>query len=881
MDAERPQQQHTDGSAEPEGGISNTSVGPDPQHPDDDATEEMELSGGSGDEGDEHVVEELMKEADTLLASPSSLKEKTKNCDKNRSRSTGITDLVDKIKLKTGSKGSDSVFGDDDGGGTGAGNGAGAESGSGSGTGAESAATTVAMPPPNTIDLGDKTNNPDSLPGAGAGTGTGGVRAAGTSAGNVNLVAGSTPGDPYAQNNTSARIQSGSRQTKGGPVNTAGKSDYCNHQHSFPAAYSNVRKSRLNSVPVKELQTIDGNRRKQAVCVKPLPGFEIAGDDRQYSVSNFHIPTMKKNVSASIQRKESGLYCVTCKNQHDFSGPEPFVLIISDQNFPPALPTDEKRCCVVIRLEDCYLNELPGLLKEFFGNRSGYLPEGSLLLFGSLSHLASRGLESYAEEVVKIFRVFSNMLSRGCSLSHSISVPLGGVDGEGLVRDLYDLDCWLKSGAVSTFLSLPNSRSSFWKVIRDENGTLATTSERTLFLPESYSNSKKIKFISSNVSDQIPNKIKPLTPNGEKTIISSLMTEIAEIYGIPIEKEPCLLRCSGDQNTGITSGNGRIVIIGASHTGRMVGGLAECNQQTINLTKPGWIANSDSIAELKQKLHQHNIGPDDIIVLDPLSNSIFSGTDSVGNPVDPVKINGKYHIFGQLSIRSKVFIKTTLSKFGFLADEYAENKLIVLMPIPRYVAGRCCSDPEHVSNFKDPSFESDLNSDMEMVEDLLTGWLQSFCNNGAIIHFRTSADNPEVPLNELTVNGSAMWPSDDPVHCTEATYRALTMATVAAIEELSAGNGGGSDETEPAPKRSRLESVVVMRENAQSSKQAAAPAPQSWSSGVLPSRPARGRGGSNGRGGQSGANAWPRARDFYQYGGRRFSRGGRRGRYAY
>jgi hypothetical protein len=189
------------------------------------------------------------------------------------------------------------------------------------------------------------------------------------------------------------------------------------------------------------------------------------------------------------------------------------------------------------------------------------------------------------------------------------------------------------------------------------------------------------------------------------------MTEIAEIYGIPIDKEPCLLRCSVDQTTGTNSGEGRIIIIGASHTGRMVGGLAECNQQTINLTKPGWIANSDSIADLKQKLHQHSIGPEDIIILDPLSNSIFSGTDEVGNPVDPEKIHGKYHIPGQLAIRSKVFIKTTLNNFRFLADEYADNKIIVLMPLPRYVTGRCCSDPEHISNFNDPTFETDLNSD--------------------------------------------------------------------------------------------------------------------------------------------------------------------------
>jgi hypothetical protein len=92
------------------------------------------------------------------------------------------------------------------------------------------------------------------------------------------------------------------------------------------------------------------------------------------------------------------------------------------------------------------------------------------------------------------------------------------------------------------------------------------------------------------------------------------------------------------KTSGTNSGEGRIVIIGASHTGRMVGGLAECNQQTINLTKPGWIANDESIADLKQKLQKHNIGLDDIIILDPLSNSVFSGTDRVGNPVDSEKV---------------------------------------------------------------------------------------------------------------------------------------------------------------------------------------------------------------------------------------------------
>jgi hypothetical protein len=90
----------------------------------------------------------------------------------------------------------------------------------------------------------------------------------------------------------------------------------------------------------------------------------------------------------------------------------------------------------VLRLEDCLLTEQPGVLKEFFGGRAGYLLEGSVLFFGSLSHLAMRGLENYAEETVRIFKVFSNMLKSGCSMAHVVHAPLGGVRSDGLIRDI-------------------------------------------------------------------------------------------------------------------------------------------------------------------------------------------------------------------------------------------------------------------------------------------------------------------------------------------------------------------------------------------------------------------------------------------------------------
>jgi hypothetical protein len=339
--------------------------------------------------------------------------------------------------------------------------------------------------------------------------------------------------------------------------------------------------------------------------VRPGPGFDLPNDTRQYNVNNYHVPSLKKNVSSTVSRREEGIFCVSCKQEHDFNDNKPFVVFITDQNFPPSHLADEHRCCVVLRLEDCLLSEQPGILKEFFGNRTGYLPEGSVLYFGSLSHLALRGLETYAEEVVKMFRVFSNMLSGGCSVAHTVHFPLGGIESDCIIRDMYDLDSWLRSGIVGVMLSLPASRELFWKIVREDNMTTTNQNcgERTLFLLVAIDNSQKICTVSGCISDGIPALMKPFPEQSEEQLVDTLMREIREKHAIEIDLEPNLDRCSGDNvfpdHANIEC---RIFAIGASHMTKMVGGLAECSINVINLAKPGWTLDEKTVLDLKNAL---------------------------------------------------------------------------------------------------------------------------------------------------------------------------------------------------------------------------------------------------------------------------------------
>jgi hypothetical protein len=307
------------------------------------------------------------------------------------------------------------------------------------------------------------------------------------------------------------------------------------------------------------------------------------------------------------------------------------------------------------------------------------------------------------------------------------------------------------------------------------------------------------------------------------------MEEIAEIYAIDVEKSPIMDRCSGDLITKpVETDARRIFTIGASHTNRLLGGLADSNLNIVNLAKAGWVLDENSAEEIKNKLRIHKVWPEDILEIDPVSNSTFCGTDRKGNPADPEKINDKWHITGELCTRSKSYVKNTLNKLNFIRDSYPDNAIILMVPIPRYVTQNCCVDKNHITNRSDPSFEPELMTDLEVVEDLITAWGQSHGGPSHIINFRTVTDEPDANLSDLKIGGSGIWLESDPVHATLELYAALAQAIAATCATLAS-----EESLEPATKRQRLESVVVTREKPATSNTGVA-RPQSWSTGQLP-----------------------------------------------
>jgi hypothetical protein len=119
---------------------------------------------------------------------------------------------------------------------------------------------------------------------------------------------------------------------------------------------------------------------------------------------------------------------------------------------------------------------------------------------------------------------------------------------------------------------------------------MAHTLNSPTFRETVLSNSHKIRTVSGSVEGLLPREITPLSESNEKALVKIMMNEIIDRHTIDVNTFPHLDRCSGDHVFCDKVGTGtgmRIFAFGASHVTRIVGRLAECGLDIVNLAKPG------------------------------------------------------------------------------------------------------------------------------------------------------------------------------------------------------------------------------------------------------------------------------------------------------
>ena len=179
----------------------------------------------------------------------------------------------------------------------------------------------------------------------------------------------------------------------------------------------------------------------------------VSGDNRHLSLQHYHSLKDKVNISMSFDPKT--MICVTCLDKHvvltEISNP--VCIVLSDHNFSPFVPARRgESCMLVVRAEDGMLGDLEGIFRDLFGSQVrplGSLPYGSVILVGSISHLALLGLTTYTEELVKVCNALISLAGPCVTICPIVSIPLSGISESKTIIDLANLDSWLTSNKIA------------------------------------------------------------------------------------------------------------------------------------------------------------------------------------------------------------------------------------------------------------------------------------------------------------------------------------------------------------------------------------------------------------------------------------------------
>jgi hypothetical protein len=270
------------------------------------------------------------------------------------------------------------------------------------------------------------------------------------------------------------------------------------------------------------------------------------------------------------------------------------------------------------------------------------------------------------------------------------------------------------------------------------------------------------------------------------------LTELNEKFCVNLDCHPSFERSVSPPFTEHNAG--RTVFIGASNMGKIAKAAAENGHMIVDLNSSGWTPKPGKIEKLCEAPEKLNLTEIDTVVIDPMANSAYLGTDEDGLPIPAEKSDedGRYHLFGDLQLAPPLCLQKLFKAHG-KGGVRKSSSLFPCLGTSSQAAAKTrntCQTACPVNSL--PRSLAPKNACLKRPP--WTGKAR-FLN---ILSFFGSCESP--PQDLTTVDGTSIWAGDG-VHLTSNASRV-------AARKLMADLARGGEEGEPATKRTRLESVV-------------------------------------------------------------------------
>jgi len=448
----------------------------------------------------------------------------------------------------------------------------------------------------------------------------------------------------------------------------------------------------------------------------------------------------------------ANLQCLSCSEEHGLvQGNTPITIVLSDENFVPTWPNSENgKCVAIIRIEGGTLDELIDIMGDTFG-RTG-LPEGSVVLLGSVNHLHRWGTSRYARDWTRIVMEVGGRWPtvRICPLVPVIREDAPG----GIVRELTELAAWFSRIYKENIQGF----NSCWtilitKAITNSTGgtALLNPESYTVTLPPSLDFKAPVLPHTFVTKSSRPSALKGVDKGFQVELLGAMAGVLHRDFGIPVGV--------GDRSENTNSNAGaqekpsKLVLIGASNLHRVANNLQQLGWEVLDLTVPGWVATPAKVEEMRERVQQLELDKDTVVVFDLFGNSVYRFESYDGSVLTPMKVGGGYHLAGDVKVCTDSILGKQVDTVLPLLEAVDVPLTVVIPPQPRYLHNGCCLAEDHCTNMKKPGYAEKLMGEVLHLRDVLKRklvgkldgkfWLTDSCMASTVASDKTARERAE------------------------------------------------------------------------------------------------------------------------------------------
>jgi hypothetical protein len=425
----------------------------------------------------------------------------------------------------------------------------------------------------------------------------------------------------------------------------------------------------------------------------------------------------------------------------------------------------------IIRLANPSLLELIDLLSEILDRR--LLPEGSVILLGSVSYLNRVGTSIFAREwtiaVDRAGRRWPN--ARVGPLTPIIRTDVVG----GVAREMLEIAAWYakvyvgkKEGFLDTWNVLVPT------IVKNSGGhvDLPEPESYTLSLPSSL----QPDYVDSPSTYKTQNSRPLVLHSTDKGTIHEILTSITAVLhrDFNITVGTGATTASAPKGGGVQENIKRVVLIGASNMKKIVPLFEAHGLEVVDMTVPGWVVTPGNVAEMVQKVKGVAPCQNTVYILELFGNSCTRVALFDGSTTLPIKGVGGYHLPGEVALCSDGIFFKLFEAVQPLLDAVGDHIRLLVPPLPRYMYHPCCGEQSHCTNVKTASYPETILMGNIRLRSLLkkklaqgpngTYWVADTCCMVSNANLKT------VPEKLVELKGTF---AQDGVHLTGLGYRNL------------------------------------------------------------------------------------------------------------